>query len=703
MKQKGNRREFLRMASLSGAGLVLGGSITSLYANRSATALPVTFLPGNAASWWATLEDILWPEKKVIDRIKRRAENFAKARIDTAINFGFHIRFDFSNYFGQLHGYYANVCEELHKRDIRFMEHYSCNHVERPRGDAQLKELQKGQRHHVLLFHDPIAAKYAQYEGHYFNDLCEVDLRDGCRGYATSYQLEVFCHNNPGFLDMHKKYLLRLMKDVPFDGIEVDDMCDYAGFTTCGCRYCRERLKKDYGHEIPPFGDNYFWGDTTRPDMQSWGNYENPAFRDWLSMKSDSVADHLKMIKTTIGSLPLMTCCSNAGPIVLNSIALNLEKMAPYLDFFMLENVGITVETVNWMKMDAEALYQKDVAEKKGNAPAITISYMICEKGGYLGWCLARFWGVANWSSTLNGRLEEDPADTLEVEDIIGPYNNWNVHNGDLNDALGKDLVEARLVSSSFCRDNGWRGTDGYEQWDRVLAWSALLIKYNIGYRLLRCDELADGKALCEEDTDTPLILDGVACVSDSQFRAIQHFLSKGGKAWLAWPFGTHDEKGVKRNAPLSDEISKGHYKNLVLVHTASASDPLEKLISERKISPLLKQIAGNAQWAVRVRSYKKGLVIHFLNTALIAVPHPTLKDSSGTPILKDFHSDCKNNMLEYELDAHRIPLGQLTIRSPELGDKARPVAIREGKNSKSVIRVNLEGVETYATAQNLT
>ena len=257
-------------------------------------------------------------------------------------------------------------------------------------------------------------------KGTYFKDLCEVDIRDGSRGYARQYQMEAFCHNNPEFLDMHRKYLQRLLREVPLDGMEVDDMCDYAGLTTCGCVYCRERFRRDYGHEIPPFSDSSFWGDTTK-NMLLWGNYENPVFRDWIRMKIDSVADHVRMVKSIIGNKPLMTCCSSTGPITLNSIALNLERMAPYLDLFMLENVGTNINCVDWVRMDAEAMQQKDIAQKRGNAPAMALSYTIYEKGGYLGWCLSRFWGVANWSSTLNQRLEEDPVDAMETEDIIGP------------------------------------------------------------------------------------------------------------------------------------------------------------------------------------------------------------------------------------------------------------------------------------------
>lgn len=722
--KKSNRRDFIRIATLSGAGLGLHRPVFGVAAQGEGTGtilesagtgkIPeaagagrilevgsgMPFVPRRAASWWTELEDILWPQKAVVDKIKRRAENFAKARIDTAINFGFHVRFDFSNYFGQLHGYFANVCEELHKYDIRFMEHYSCNHVERPRGEDGLRQLQKTLRHHVLLFHDPVSAPYAQYEGHYFNDICEIDIRDGSRGYEDYYKLEVFCHNNPGFLDMHKKYLLRLMKEVPFDGIEVDDMCDYAGLTTCGCKYCRERLKKDYGREIPPFGERSFWGDTSLKDRSQWGNYENPAFRDWLRMKADSVADHLKMIKETVGAKPVMTCCSNAGPIVLNPIALNLEKMAPYLDFFMLENVGINYRSVDWMVMDAEAMYQKDVAEKKGNSPAITISYMVTARGGYLGWCLGRFWGVANWSSTLYGKLEEDPADAMDVEEIMSPYNNWDILHSDLNDAEGRDLVEVRLVTSSYCRENGWRGSDGLEQWDRVRAWSAQLVTHNVGYRLLRVDELGDGKALAS--AHTPLILDGVACVSESQFKSIGSYLSKGGTVWMALPFGTHDEKGFSRKEPLSKLLSRGHYKNLVLVNTATAGDRVKEVISKGRFKPMLRQLSGNTAWAVRIRFYKEGPAIHFLNRELVAVPHPTLKEASGLPILKDFYSEDKDNKLVYEFDAGRLRFGQLSVRSPELKDKVRPVVTQKGSNGRLTLHVNLEGVQTYAVAQNI-
>jgi hypothetical protein len=708
MRQKSNRREFIKKAALSGVGIGLAGSFPAAYANSDfiikglesvgISKVPVlSFIPRRAASWWCTIEDLQWSQKAIVDKIKRRAAAFAAAEIDTAVNFGFHIRFDFSNYFGQLHGYYANVCEELHKYNIKFMDHYSCNHVERPRGEAEFKRLHRIQRHHTLLFHDPIAAEHAQYEGHYFKDLCEVDLRDGSRGYSPSYQFETFCHNNPDFLDMHAKYLQRLVKEVPFDGIQVDDMCMYAGLTTCGCKYCRERFKRDYQHEIPTFGEKGFWGDVTKT-MYQWGNYESPAFRDWLRMKTDGIVDHVKMVKNIIGNRPLMSCCSSTGPMHLNVLALDLEKMSPHLDFFMLENVGMNVKCVDWVRMDAEALHQKDIAEKRGNAPTMALSYTIYEKGGYLGWSLSRFWGVVNWSSTLNQRLEEDPADAMEMEDVIGAWNKWEVKNSNLDYREGKDLVECRLVTNRYCRENGWRDEDNLEHWDRVKAWTGNLIKNNVGYRFVRSQELSDNIALSRENT--PLILDGLGCVSDKQFAAIKSYLAKGGAAWLALPFGSHDEKGFKRASPLSSELTKGRYKNLTLVAPATKSDDLKRLISEEKFKPVMRQLSGDARWAARIRLYAGKPVIHFMNTALIAIPHPTIKDHHGQFILKDIDSAITDNDLKYEVNMEKIPFSSLSIMSPELGTEQRLVRINKTNAGYASLLFNLKGIKAYAVVQ---
>lgn len=705
MKQSDNRREFIKKVTLSGIGLGLAGKLTDAVAAPSAekaiifnipeakAAPDIPWVPRRVASWWCTIEDLLWPDTAVVNKIKRRAEGFAAANIDTAINFGFHTRFDFSNYFGQLNGYYANVCEELHKHGIKFMDHYSCNDVLRPKGMEEFKKLHRAQRHSVLLFTDEYSARDAGYEGYKFDELCQIDLRNGKRGYTPIYQMDTFCHNNPKFQDMHAKYLRRYLKDAPVDGFQIDDMCDYAGLNVCGCKYCRDRFRKDYGHEIPPHSDKSFWGNITG-DF-SGGNYENPAFRDWIKMRTEIITDHVKLIKGVLGDRPLMTCVSSSGPIRLNAMTLNLEHMSPHLDMFMLENVGFNVQSVDWTGKDAEALHQKDIAEKRGHSPAMALSYTIYEKGAYLGWSLSRYWGVANWASTINGRMDEDAPDKMEDYEVIGPWNHWELKHSNLDYYKSRDLVEVRLVNSSFCKDNGWTDADGKEQWEKAKAWSVRLLRNNIGYRFLRSTELGDATALNKEQT--PLILDGVGCVSDQQFAAISNYLAKGGTAWLALPFGTHDEKGFKRDKPLSEKLLSHGYKKLHIVETSTKSDALAKLLAEKKFKPVLKQVAGGEGWVARVRFYGDKPVIHFMSTAMVGVPHPTLRDSfHGGVVLKDIKSKITDNDLKFEIDAKRLRLGKLSIMSPELKDEHREASI-QSKGGTQLLSVNLKDIIVYA------
>lgn len=657
------------------------------------------FRPHRMASWWCSIEDLLWPETRVTDKIKRRAEGFAKAGIDTAINFGFHARFDFSNYFGSLHGYLNAVSEALHEYGIRYMDHYSCNIVERPRNRDEFLKMHTSQRHHILLHPDEKAAALARYEGHLFTDICEMDVRDGSRGYTWSYQGELFCHNNPDFLDMHQKYLKRLLNEVALDAIEVDDMCDYAYLTTCGCPHCREKFKRYYGHTLPPFEDKSFWGNTDAHPT-AWGNYENPVFRDWIRFKTDSVADHVKMIKSTVGALPLMTCCSSTGPILLNTLGLNLERIMPDLDLFMLENCGTSVRSADWSRMDAEALIQKDIADKKGNQPAVALSYSLYPAGAYFGWALSRFWGVGNWSSTLYGRLEKEPEQLTEVHTLVGDSNNWEIRHSDLDIENGRDLPEVRLVSSADCRMNGFRDENGVEQWTKVSQWSKALLENNIGYRFLRTVELGDEAALCA--ANTPLILDGVGCLSDKQYQAICGYLAKGGKVWLRKPFGTHDEKGFLRAESCLDSLLKTDYDGLVLLENETAGETIQ-MLKGTKLHPRVTQVSGDACWSVRLRRHPNGIVMHLMNRALEAVPSDELRDAaSRVPILADIRSGSRDDHLSYLIDFSGAgeAWSSAALMSPELGDAKRPVMIERLGADTVKITLDVTGVRVYAVVQ---
>ena len=66
------------------------------------------------ATWWMHWPDLQWPDSDNLDRIKMRAEGFAKADVTAAVFFGAHFRWDFLPVFPLLHDYLATVAEQLH-------------------------------------------------------------------------------------------------------------------------------------------------------------------------------------------------------------------------------------------------------------------------------------------------------------------------------------------------------------------------------------------------------------------------------------------------------------------------------------------------------------------------------------------------------------------------------------------------------------
>lgn len=88
------------------------------------------------------------------------------------------------------------------------------------------------------------------------------------------------------------------------------------------------------------------------------------------------------------------------------------------------------------------------------------------------------------------------------------------------------------------------------------------------------------------------------------------------------------------------------------------------------------------------------------MNTALVAIPHPTVKENSGIAVLKDIDSSILNNDLTYEINTDIVAFFKGAIMSPELGNNKREVVINSlGKNT-STIKITLEGVKVYAILQ---
>ena len=651
--------------------------------------------PQHVASWWSVAEDLLWPEKRVKDKIRRRADALAAADIDTVLQFGFHFRFDFVWSFGAMHGYFAEIAEALHERDIRFLDHYSCNLIARPTSEEERIKYHTFQRHHVNLYPDAVAAETASYAGFRFNDLREIDIVTGAPAYTPTYQAELFCHNNPDFLAMHEAYLKRQLAEIPLDGLQQDDMGFYNSFRSCGCRHCRERFLREYGHTLPPVSDSTFWGDIRR-NPQLCGNYENPAFRDWVRMRYSMVREHLVMVKRVLGKeRTLLTCCSCSGPQILNSIALSYENFIEPCDWVMLENCGLASKTVQWARMEPEAALHKSIgfAKSEKPAPAVACSYAVYDDSAYLGWALAHFWGVVNWISTLRHDGEDNP-DEKEEAALIAPLNEWD-RKHDIG-GLGEDVVEVAVAFLRANKENGFASADGQEYWLRAQAWSLALLEKNIGYRFVIAREASSLGRLA--DAGIPLIFDSCSCISDQEHAGILDFLARGGQMWVVPPFGTHDERGNPRSPSDRDALS-GNVRTLPL---KAPADLLEGLIQDHALEPRIVVTAANQSWKIRLRKTSGGLTIHFLNQALEGVPHPTAMDRWGqSRILETIRSTASDEPVSFTLDTAGLDLAESPawkLYSPEI-EAPRLIDAQIVAPDQVRFSVNLTGIRLYACA----
>lgn len=656
--------------------------------------------PNRVVSWWSTIGDLEWPARAVRDKIQRRADQMAAAKTDAVIQFGFHYRFDFPWYFGALHGYLADVAAALHERGIQFLDHFSCNLVARPRTPEDAKGYVTHERHCVNLYPDAVAAREAGYAGYRFNDLRETLIVSGEPTYIPTYVGECLCHNNPNFLEMHKAYLKRLFAEVPLDGLMQDDMAWYGSFSTCGCRYCREKFRRQFGRELPPVSDREFWGDTSGT-FRKWGNYNNPAFRDWVRLRYQSNADHLKMVRDTMGpDKILMTCCSNSGPLILNGFGLSAEEWVDVVDWIMLENVGLSPKSANWPGIEPEAMLHKGIAASKSEveAPTIALSYFTYPDGAYLGWAIARFWGVGNWASTCRQGLPVDPPDAREEEEaeLVLPYNQWEAAHP--LEAPGRDVTDLQLAFIRASRDNGWRDAKGRDSWERIRRWPEYLTRNNVGYKFVTTRELEAASA--KLSTSQPLVLDGCAHVSDRVCQVLRDFATRGGRLWVAPPLGDCNERATPRASSLLETL-KGDAmlrERVLVLDTESGAAVLPDLIRQGQFKPRVRQISGPEGWSARLRLHGRRLCLHLLNARVEGEPHPSFTDYRGGKLLYRINAEPAREPLVLEVDCAGLPpLDRARLESPELRE-ARPVSCESAGDKRLQLTLNLDGIRLYAT-----
>lgn len=272
--------------------------------------------PKRLINWWLTWEDLNWPNMDVADKIKRRAEEAAKANVTTAVLFGAHFRWDYLPYFTILHDHIAATAEELHKYGIELYDRHSVNLIHRYDTKEQMRHVMLHSGPHIPFSPSREAAATWEYKGKRLNDWRMIDVRDGSILYYPQYAGEGFCYRNPDFIEAYCDYAKKLVVDTGIDGLAAEDPVHYMHYISCACPHCRAELKRRTGVDLPPIDDRNFWG-----------NWENEAWREWIDLRYESGKEFFeKLMPCLPKDFPVTTCGSNSASAYVNGAASDASR-----------------------------------------------------------------------------------------------------------------------------------------------------------------------------------------------------------------------------------------------------------------------------------------------------------------------------------------------------------------------------------------
>ncbi len=484
-----------------------------------------------AISWWLTWKDLQWPDDDVAADIERRADAAAAAGVNCVVIFGMHFRWDYLPLWHNVHHLLKTIADALHKRNIRLFDHHSAVLIHRYSTIEEAQAMRTFNKHHVPFAPSRDMAATWQFNGEFLNDWRMINIATGEPVVLPQYTAEEFCLNNPGFRKAYCEYVKMLVAESGIDGLMCDDGFFYSGWTSCGCKWCREKFRNEFGRELPPVTDLTFWG-----------NYSNDAFKDWIAMRYATTREFLEAVRSVVTpEFPLMACCSSSADFEMAKYALTYQEFCKPCNYIMLEMTGNTPELDGgWNKHFPEQCLHLGIAQEY-NFPCLGLGYGYTEQTAAFIWAFNKFLGSSTWVSTLKGRLGLPDSVTATLKDdpeIMGEVYNWEKANSALFDT--ETSTDTAVFFSRWTRDNYGMTIEDYGK------------DYN-----LCCIELLNHNLTFDAVTNVPefgkyrnLVICSAIALDDAEYQALNRFLECGGTVIASGPVGCRNKRSVERTQP---------------------------------------------------------------------------------------------------------------------------------------------------------
>ncbi|MEN6607700.1 MAG: hypothetical protein ABFD60_10685 [Bryobacteraceae bacterium] len=477
-----------------------------------------------AVSWWLTWEDLTWPNDELMDKVRRRADRCAASGVNCCLIFGTHLRWDFMPIWDRLHDLLRFIAGELHKRQIVLFDHHSSVIVHRPRNREDALNIWRRNRHHVPFYPSIETAATWKFNGSLLNDWRMIDVETGQPVYLPTYTAEQFCMNNPVFRDSYLQYVKKLRLDTGIDGLMSDDGIFYAGWQACGCKYCRERFEKKYGHRLPPVTDTTFWG-----------NRRSEAFADWIEMRFETSGDFLVEIQKTLPpGFPFFSCCSSSDGHSLPAFGMSYQDFIRACNLVLLEMVGSTPSvTGTWDNRVPSQLLHLGIA-REHRVNCLGIGYGFFPGTAFFVWALNKFLGADCWFSTLKGRLNATESQLNALADdseLVQEGFQWEKSHPQL--FAGDVDTDVAVYFSRATRD--YYGQCAADYASDYHTTCLELMRAGISYDVVT--------AIPRYGDKQKLVLSSVSCLSAEERRLLARFIESGGTVIATGPTGHYDQR----------------------------------------------------------------------------------------------------------------------------------------------------------------
>lgn len=450
------------------------------------------------------------------------------ARVNTAIIFGAHFRWDFMPFWTMLHDYMATVAAELGKRGITLFDHHSATLIHRYDDADGLRQVKLHSGPHLPFCPDRRSAAAWRCGGSRLNTWRMIDIQTRKPVWHDRYSAEQFCFARPDFIAAYIDYVRRLVRETGIGGLMSDDHIYFNGFRSCGCTFCRTRFRQRFGYALPAFSNGRFWG-----------NWDNPDWNAYIDLRFDNNGAMLEKVRSALPTpnFPLLSCCSGSSYGACNATAQDIRHFMRGCNLVHLEMCGNTPAWRGDPQIRPISIGQRLILAQHHRALAphqpqtcIALGYGFTAATAEIVWAIAKFLSASCWFSTLKGRLGLPESILAALPDDATPAARafaFEEQHPELFDGI--PLADAALFFSYETRNHTLFGQceNGYcqEFADTLLA----LQQQGINTSVIL--EIPDRPAPCPV-----LVLPAAMALTETELRRLQHFMAAGGQVLVTGP-----------------------------------------------------------------------------------------------------------------------------------------------------------------------